>query len=87
MEQEDVPAAVIEEYKKAEILRKSMNVVKKHAKKMEDIRQSPERYDRVKGKVKTKNPFAANLSSVQGMTKRSTVNNTQAGASNINLKR
>ena len=66
MEKEDVPARVIDEYKKSEILRKSMAVVKKHAQRMEDIRTSPERYDRIKGKVKTKNPFAANLSSVAG---------------------
>ena len=66
MEREDVPAQLIDEYKKSEILRKSMAVVKKHAKKLEDIRTSPERYDRVKGKIKTKNPFAANLSSVAG---------------------
>ena len=31
MENEDVPAQVIDEYKKSEILRKSMAVVKKHA--------------------------------------------------------
>ena len=31
MEQEDVPVEMIEEYRKAEILRKSMAVVKKHA--------------------------------------------------------
>ena len=66
MEQEDVPAQVIDDYKKSEILRKSMAVVRSHAKRMEEIRQSPERYDRVKGKIKTKNPFAANLSSVNG---------------------
>ena len=42
---------------------------------MEEIRQSPERYDKVKGKIKTKNPFAANLSSVTG-SKRATMNNT-----------
>ena len=66
MEQEDVPAQVIEEYRKTEILRKSMAVVRKHAAKMDDIRTSPERYDRVKGKIKTHNPFAANLSSVAG---------------------
>ena len=66
MEKEDVPAQLIDEYKKSEILRKSMAVVKKHAQKLEDIRKSPERYDRVKGKIKTKNPFAANLSSVAG---------------------
>lgn len=53
MEKEDVPAHVIEEYKKAEILRKSMAVVKKHAQKMEDIRTSPDRYDKVKGKINT----------------------------------
>lgn len=75
MEKEDVPAQMIEEYKKSEILRKSMAVVKKHAKRMEDIRQSPERYDRVKGKINTKNPFAANLSSVSG-SKRSMMNHT-----------
>ena len=57
---------MIDEYKKSEILRKSMQVVRKHAQKMDDIRTSPERYDRVKSKVKTKNPFAANLSSVAG---------------------
>ena len=66
MEREDVPAQVIDEYRKAEILRKSMAVVKKHAQRMEEIRTSPERYNRVQGKVKTKNPFAANLSSVAG---------------------
>lgn len=66
METEDVPQEEIEQYRKAEILRKSMAVVKKHAQRMEDIRTSPERYDRVKGKVSTKNPFAANLSSVNG---------------------
>ena len=78
MENEDVPPQVIEEYRKAEILRKSMAVVKKHAKKMDDIRTSPERYDRVKGKIKTKNPFAANLSSVAG-SKRTMINNTTRG--------
>ena len=31
MEQEDVPIEDIEEYKRSEILRKSMAVVKKHA--------------------------------------------------------
>ena len=46
-----------------------MAVVKKHAARMEDIRTSPERYDRVKGKIKTKNPFAVNLSAMNG-TKR-----------------
>ncbi len=70
---------MIEEYKKSEILRKSMAVVKQHAKKLEQIRQSPERYDRVKGKIKTKNPFAANLSSVGG-SKRSMMNATSVGA-------
>ena len=64
MEQEEVPEQVIEEYRKAEILRKSMAVVKKHAQRMEDIRTSPERYDRIKGKITTKNPYAANLSSM-----------------------
>lgn len=78
MENEDVPPQVIEEYRKAEILRKSMAVVQKHAKKMDDIRTSPERYDRVKGKIKTKNPFAANLSSVAG-SKRTMMNNTTRG--------
>lgn len=53
-----------------------MAVVKKHAKKLEEIRTSPERYDRIKGKIKTKNPFAANLSSVTGITKRSMMNMT-----------
>lgn len=66
MEQEDVPAQVIDEYKKSEILRKSMAVVKKHAAKMEAIRSSPERYDRVKGKINSHNPYAANLSSFTG---------------------
>lgn len=70
MEKEDVPAQVIEEYKKAEILRKSMAVVKKHAKKMEEIRTNPDRYEKVKGKLKTANPFAINLSSVADNTKR-----------------
>lgn len=76
MEKEDVPAQMIEEYKKSEILRKSMAVVKKHAQRLEEIRTSPDRYDRVKGKINTKNPFAANLSSVTGVTKRSVMNMT-----------
>ena len=38
MEKEDVPAQMIEEYKKSEILRKSMAIVKQHAKKLEQIR-------------------------------------------------
>ena len=71
-----MPAQQIEEYKKSEILRKSMAVVKHHAQRMEDIRTSPERYDKIKGKVKTKNPFAANLSSVNGGSKRSMMNTT-----------
>jgi hypothetical protein len=70
MESEDVPAQVIEDYKKAEILRKSMAVIKQHAKKLDDIRKSPERYDKVKGKIKTSNPFAINVSSVVDNTKR-----------------
>mmetsp|Transcript_3494 Transcript_3494/g.4648 ORF Transcript_3494/g.4648 Transcript_3494/m.4648 type:complete len:188 (-) Transcript_3494:2653-3216(-) len=78
MEREDVPAQLIDEYKKSEILRKSMAVVRSHAKKMEQIRSSPERYDRVKGKIKTKNPFAANLSSVAG-SKRSNMNSMLGG--------
>lgn len=85
MEQEDVPAEYIEEYRKAEILRKSMAVVKKHAQRMDEIRTSPERYDRVKGKVSTKNPFAANLSSMQG-TKRSMMMNTTGGTSMGGIK-
>lgn len=76
MEKEDVPAQVIDEYRKAEILRKSMAVVKKHAQKMEDIRTSPDRYDKVKGKVNQVNPFAINLSSVAD-TKRTMVNITK----------
>lgn len=78
-----MPVEVIEEYRKAEILRKSMAVVRKHAQRMEDIRTSPERYDRIKGKISTKNPFAANLSSMQGTaaTKRSMMmNNTVTSA-------
>ena len=74
MENEEIPSQVIDEYKKAEILRKSMAVVKKHAAKMQDIRTSPERYDRVKGKINTKNPFAVNLSSMGGVSMRKTVN-------------
>lgn len=69
MEQEDVPVEDIEDYRKSEILRKSMAMVKKHAQRLADIRESPERYDRVKGKISTKNPYAAGLSSVNG-TKR-----------------
>ena len=46
-----------------------MAVVKKHAARMEDIRTSPERYDRVKGKIKTKNPYAINLSAMNGTKK------------------
>lgn len=61
-----MPAQVIDEYRKAEILRKSMAVVKKHAAKMDEIRRSPERYDRVKGKINSHNPYAANLSSFSG---------------------
>ena len=38
MEKEDVPAQVIEDYKKSEILRKSMAVVRSHAKRMQEIR-------------------------------------------------
>ena len=75
MEKEDVPAQVIEEYKKSEILRKSMAVIKKHAAKMENIRTSPDRYDKVKGKVNQVNPFAINLSDTD-RTKRSMVNIT-----------
>lgn len=55
MEREDVPVQVIQEYKRAEIIRKSVAVVKEHAQKMEQIRTSPERYSRVQGKVKTYN--------------------------------
>ena len=80
MEQEDVDPQVIEEYRKAEILRKSMAVVKKHAQRMEDIRTSPERYDRIKGKITTKNPFAANLSSMQGTKRSMMMNQTAASA-------
>ena len=67
---------MIDEYRKAEILRKSMAVVRKHAAKMNDIRTSPERYDRVKGKIKTHNPFAANLSSVAGSKSRTMMSGT-----------
>ena len=58
-----------------------MAVVKKHAQKMEDIRTSPDRYDRVKGKIKTKNPFAANLSSVAGSKR--TMLNASTGFNNL----
>ena len=61
MEREDIPQEDIEEYKRSEILRKSMAVVKKHAQRLQDIRESPERYSRVKGKLSTKNPYAVNL--------------------------
>ena len=67
---------MIDEYRKAEILRKSMAVVRKHAAKMNDIRTSPERYDRIKGKIKTNNPFAANLSSVAGSKSRMMMSGT-----------
>ena len=76
MEKEDVPAQVIEDYKKAEILRKSMAVVRIHAKRMQEIRQSPQRYEKVKGKINTKNPFAINISSITAASKRSTMNIT-----------
>ena len=85
MEQEDVHAQVIEEYRKAEILRKSMAVVKKHAQRMEDIRTSPERYDRVKGKISTKNPFAANLSSMQATKRSMIMNNTVTTANGASI--
>ena len=58
-----------------------MAVVRKHAAKMDDIRTSPERYDRVKGKIKTHNPFAANLSSVAG-SKRTIIMNS-SGLKNL----
>ena len=78
-----MPAQVIEEYKKSEILRKSMAVVKKHAQKLEDIRTHPDRYDKVKGKLKTTNPFAINLSSVADNTKRTIASNmTQSARGN-----
>ena len=89
MEKEDVPAHVIEEYKKAEILRKSMAVVKKHAQKIEDIRTSPDRYDKVKGKINTQNPFAVNLSTVGDHTKRtfgSTITHPASQTNNINKR-
>ena len=79
MEKEDVPVQVIDDYKKSEILRKSMAVIKKHANKMENIRTSPDRYDKVKGKVNQVNPFAMNLSSVGNNTKRSIAANTTTG--------
>ena len=59
-----------------------MAVVRKHAQRMEDIRTSPERYDRIKGKISTKNPFAANLSSMQGTTKRSMIMNNTVTTAN-----
>ena len=78
-----MPAQVIEEYKKSEILRKSMAVVKKHAQRLEDIRTHPDRYDKVKGKLKTTNPFAINLSSVADNTKRTIASNiTQSARGN-----
>ena len=86
MEKEDVPAQVIDEYRKAEILRKSMAVVKKHAERMNDIRTSPERYDRVKGKINTKNPFAANLSSVAGSKRSMMVSGLGANNQTSNRK-
>jgi hypothetical protein len=53
MEAQEVPADVIDEYKHTEILRKSVNMVKSNAKKMERIRASPNRYLKVHSKVKT----------------------------------
>ena len=59
-----------------------MAVVKKHAAKMDDIRRSPERYDRVRGKIKTKNPYAVMLSSFAG-SKRTAVSVAHAQQSDI----
>ena len=42
-----------------------MAVVKKHAAKLEAIRNSPDRYNRIKPKLKTHNPHANQLSSAR----------------------
>ena len=51
MEKEDVPAQDIEEYKRAVILMKSIDVIRSHAEKQRQRRESPSRYDKVKSKI------------------------------------
>ena len=65
MEHDDVPQDMIDEYAKTEILRKSLAVVQAHSKKMNDIRKSPTRYDRVTGKVNTNNTYSSRAKSMR----------------------
>jgi hypothetical protein len=51
MEKEDVPAQDIEDFKKAVILMKSVDLVRANAEKERQKRTSPSRYDKVKSKI------------------------------------
>lgn len=51
MEKEDVPAQDIEDFKKAVILMKSVDLVRANAEKERKKRTSPDRYTKVKSKI------------------------------------
>lgn len=51
MERDDVPFQDIEDYKKAIILKKSVDMVRANAKREREIRTSPSRYSKVRSKV------------------------------------
>lgn len=53
----------IADFKRNQILIKSINLVKEHAQELDEKRHSPERYEKTLSKVKTINPYAKLLSS------------------------
>ena len=52
----------IADFKRNQILIKSINLVKEHANQLDERRNSPERYEKTHSKVKTINPYAKLLS-------------------------
>lgn len=76
IEQEDVPAQLMDEYQNSNVLLKSMAIIRSHAKRMDEIRKSPDRYNMVKGKINTKNRVSSN-NAQRSFSKRSAMGASQ----------
>jgi hypothetical protein len=63
MEENGATEEEIEEFKRNEIIVKSVQLVKEHAQHLEERRTSPERFKYAESKVNTINPYAKLLSS------------------------
>lgn len=65
MKEEGATDQEIEEYRKNEIIVKSIRKIRENAQAMQERRASPERYSQAESKVRTINPYAKMLSSTQ----------------------